>query len=547
MKKITSILLLAFVSLGLCQAQTVFNSREAGVFNAAAYNWSDRITISNGNASTGSATITLQWGSVALQDGRELAPFAVGAPITVGTGSTVETVTPTSVSGCTIGRGANNYQSCNITASFSNVHGSGEPVSSGTAGLQEALNDAFLNTVKAPGIGGTVVVDKAWATGGGTTAMLLAALPYSNVSILDERGSTPALYNVQQTAATFLAAPATLTAVTALPSATPVGAYTTGTYHLCIAYVDIAGQEGACSADFSEAGLATGSFIFSAPAASAGAVGYTIYISLTGGTYSLSYQVPLTSSVCTLTLLETVTPACAVSNSTYGQSGATATVTALTVNTSPVDMQLGGVSGTLLTGNPNGRTTYGYVASNHFGSQGIPTVSLAFTAGGIGSATPIAIGTVNFPAGVLNQVGKTIRVCGKFLNTDVNSSTQIINFRWDAAGSNVAGSPVSIGNLVATGTGTAAAYEGRFCELFITTVSGAGVTAGSILPGDGLLNYALVSTGNVVGTGMDTLAAAVGSNNLAGGAGFSSRLSVIHSNATGNATPQLQSLTIEVL
>jgi hypothetical protein len=548
MKKVISILLFALAALSLCSAQTVFNSREAGVFNAAAYNWTDRITISTGNSTTGSATITLQWGSVTLQDGRELAPFAVGAPITVGTGSTVETVTPTSVSSCTIGRFANNYQTCNITASFSNVHGTGEPAASGTAGLQEAINDAFLNTVKAPGIGGTVVVDKAWATGGGTGAMLAAALPYSNVSILDVRGSTPAFWSVQQTAATFLAVPATLTAVTALPSATPVGAYTTGTYHLCAAYVDIAGQVGACSLDFSEAGLATGSFIFSPLAASPGAVGAVFYISLTGGTYSLSYQVPLTSSVCTLTLLETVTPACAVANATYGQSGATATVTALTVSTSPVDMQLGGVSGTLLTGNPNGRTTYGYVAGSHFGAQGIPTVNLAFTAGGIGSATPIAIGTVNFPAGVLNQVGKTIRVCGKELNTDVNSTVQNINIYWDAPGSNVAGSPVQIASLAATvGPGTAATYTGNMCWSGTTTVSGAGATAGSILGGFSLFNYYLSATPAAIMVGGDTKTAAVASLNLAGTAGFENRLSIVHTNTTGNATPQLVNLTIEVL
>lgn len=548
MKKVISILLFALAAISLCSAQTVFNSREAGVFNAAAYNWADRITISTGNTTTGSATITLQWGSVTLQDGRELAPFAVGTPITVGTGSTVETVTPTSVSSCSIGRSSNAYQTCSITASFSNVHGTGEPVSSGTAGLQEAINDAFLNTVKAPGIGGTVVVDKAWTAGGGTTAFITAALPYSNVSILDERGNVPALYSVNQTASTFLAAPATLTAVTALPSATPAGSYTTGTYFMCISYVDIAGQEGPCSATFSQAGLATGSFIFSAPAASAGAVGYTIYISLTGGTYSLAYQVPLTSTVCSLTILETITPACAVANATYGQSGATATVTALTVNTSPVDMQLGGVSGTLLTGNANGRTTYGYVAGSHFGSQGILTVNQAFTAGGIGSATPISIGTVNFPAGVLNQVGKTIRVCGKEINTDVNSTVQNINIYWDAAGSNVAGSPVQIASLAATvGPGTAATYTGNFCWSGTTTVSGATATAGSILGGFSLFNYYLSATPAAIMVGGDTKTAAVASLNLAGTAGFSNRLSIVHTNTTGNATPTLLNLTIEVL
>lgn len=514
------------------------------------YGGSYAASIASGNASTGSASITVRGGYIVLQDARAIVPFAVGVPIVISDASP-ELIVPTAVSGCYNSKGMNQADilvTCTVTASFAALHGAGSSVLSGTGGIAEAANDAFNWG------GGIVTIQPGWLLNTSCTgcyaslnAVMAALLPLQSVVFEDARSGVPQFWNLQQTASTFLATPTTLTAVTALPSATPVGAYGTGTYHLCIAYVDPAGQEGACSADFSEAGLATGSFIFSPPAASTGAVGYTIYISLTSGTYSLSYQVPLTSSICTLTKIETVTPACAVTNATYGQTGATATVTAITVNTSPVGMQLGGVSGTLLTGNPNGRTTYGYVPSSHAASFGIPTVSLAFTVGGIGSATPISIGTVNLPAGTLNYVGKTIRVCGKYLNTDVNSSTQIIDAYWDAAGSNVAGSPVKLSALTATGTGTAAAYAGSFCENFITTVSGAGATAGSLLPGVGFLEYALVSTGNVVGNGQDTQAAAVGSLNLAGTAGFSNRLSIIHNNATGNATPQLQSLSIEVL
>lgn len=503
-----------------------------------------------GNAATGSQTVTLQMGLVTLPDGRSDMPYNVDAPILIGNGTNQETVTPTAVSGCyeiSIVSGSQGVN-CTITASFNNLHGQGEVVESGTYGLQEAINDAASTG------GGKVAVDTFWGGGygsplAGTSALLAAATVWPNVVIEDDRGPNVVYWNPQQTASTFLAVPTVLSASTAVPSATPVGAFGTGTYFMCIAYVDIAGQEGACSTTFSQAGLATGSFIFSAPAASPGAVGYTIYISLTGGTYSLAYQVPLTSLICNLTKVETVTAACAVANSTYGQTGSSATVTAITVNTSPVDPQLGGVSGTFLTPNPGGRTTYGYVPSSHLGAGGILTHSLAFTAGGIGSATPISIGAVNLPAGVMNYVAKEIRICGKYLNTDVNSSTQIIDVYWDAAGSNIAGSPVKLSALTETGTGTAAAYEGSFCEAFTTTVSGASATAGSILPDFANFSYALVSTGAVVGTGQDTVAAAVGSLNLSNTAvpGFTTRLNIVHNNATGNATPQLQDLTIEVL
>lgn len=543
MRKLTSmimalLLICAPMMPTVAVAQELTNYRIGGEYVAVAYGQYTLKSLST--IAAGAATMNVSFTGQADANGtcftntagfggKRFTPLFVGNQLTV-LDSSSETVTVTAA--------VSTAGSCAFTATFASAHNPGASIVSGTVGLAEAVQDAFVN-------GGKVKIGPDW---NGTNAMIALVNPFPGVAIEDNRFGIPQYYNIQQTASTFLATPATLTAVTALPSATPVGAYGTGTYHLCVAYVDVAGQEGACSADFSEAGLATGSFIFTAPVASAGAVGYTIYISLTGGTYSLSYQVPLTSSICTLTKIETVTPACAVANATYGQSAASATVTAITVSTSPVGMQLGGVSGTLLTGNPNGRTTYGWVASSHMAaSLGIPSVSLAFTAGGIGSATPIAIGTVNLPGGVLNQAGKTIRVCGKELNTDVNSSIQNINIYWDAPGSNVAGSPVKLAGLAATGTGTAAAYAGNFCKVFTTTVSGAGATAGSILPGADFFTYYLVSSGNVVGTGSDTIAAAVASLNLAGTAGFSNRLSIVHTNTTGNATPQLQSLTIEVL
>jgi hypothetical protein len=547
MKKALSVIVSVLVASGLMLAQQqagLFKNAPpaiAGKYIASAYNgWQVH---SSNSVAAGAGTMTLDNCYPTMGQStnpRPIFPFAVNVPVTIIDGANTETgLAVTSVTQPTANTASStNAFSCAITATFANAHGGGVSIISGDNGLAEAINDAHST-------GGVVVLDP----GSGVTDAQINTTTalFHNVGLEDVRSGPVKYWNLQGTGTTYLAAPTTLTAVTALPSATPVGAFGTGTYFMCVSYVDVAGQEGPCSATFSQAGLATGSFIFSGPAASTGAVGYTIYISLTSGTYSLAYQVPLTSSVCTLTTVETITPACAVANTTYGQSAATATVTAITVNTSPVDMQVGGVSGTLLTGNPNGRTTYAYVPSSRLASSGIPTTELAFTVGGIGSATPISIGTVNLPAGFMNQVGKTLRVCGKFLNTDVNSSVQNINFYWDAAGSNTAGSPVKIGGLQATGTGTAAAYEGSFCENFVTTVSGAGATAGSMLPSAGNLNYALVSTGNIVGNGSDTIAAAVGSLNLAGGGGFSNRLSIVHTNTTGNNTPQLQTLTLEVL
>lgn len=540
-KYIGSVLLFLLVACAAFAQSTLPATTVGEQYMASVYgSWSVQ---SVNSVAAGAGTMTLsncypKMGSAS--NIRPLFPFAVNVPVTVVDGALTETaLAVTAVTAPTANTASSiNPFSCSFTATFANAHNGGVTIISGDNGLAEAINDAHST-------GGVVVVS---AASGITDAQLKATTAvFPNVGLADVRSGFLQPWVMQQTSASFLAAPTTLTAVTALPSATPVGAYGTGTYHLAIAYVDAAGQVGPESADFSEAGLATGSFIFSAPAASTGAVGYVIYISLTAGTYSLDYEVPLSSTICPLTTVETITPACAVANTTYGQSGATATVTAITVNTSPVGMILGGVSGTLLTGNPNGRTTYGYIPANHFGSYGMPTVNLAFTVGGIGSATPIAIGTVNIPAGVLNQVGKRIRVCGRLTNTDVNSAVQNINIYLDAAGSDVAGSPVKIGSLASTQTGTAAAYNGNFCEEFTTTVSGAGATAGSVQPGMNFFTYLLTSANSTFGIGGDTNTAAVASINLNGTAGFENRISIVHTNTTGNATPQLISLTVEVL
>lgn len=540
----SAVLLLIATSLAFGQQNIIpgFPHAQAGRVLASQYaNW--RVHSTNATA-VGAATMILDncFPTGIGSDNRAIFPFAANAPIAVVDGANSEVVTPSSVASPSVaGPSAQNPLNCSVTATFANAHGVGATIASGDGGLAEAVNDAALMGAS------MVTVDYQ----SGLTPANIAAMvgPYQGVQIeyLTAGSGAPQYFSAAPSTASFLAAPATLTAVTALPSATPVGAYGTGTYHLAIAYVDADGQVGPESADFSEAGLATGSFIFSAPVASTGAVGYVMYISLTSGTYSLDYEVPVTSTVCRMTTVETVTPACAVTNALYGQTGAAATVTAITVSTSPVGMSLGGVSGTLLTGNPNGRTTYAYLPSSHPSANGMPTVSLAFTVGGIGSATPIAIGTVNLPPGVMNYVGKRIRVCGREINTDVNSAVQNINIYWDAAGSDVAGSPVKIGSLASTQTGTAAAYNGNFCEEFTTTVSGAGATAGSIQPGFGMFTYLLTSANSTFGIGGDTNTAAIGSLNLAGGGGFENRLSIVHTNTTGNATPQLLSLTIESL
>lgn len=537
----------------------------AGKYVAKNYNYPGIQIAPGTNIPAGAGTIALYSGSIRLADGRTIVPFSAGGfntqgqpgsypaiPVYVGEGTTRELVTPTAVSGCYVGAPQG---SCKITATFVNAHGQGETVTSGSQGIQEAINDAAYFG------GGVVEVDASenFTFGGPNTvnSSLIAAIVMPNVVVADER-SYATQYWVPQGGLTILPAPAVLTALTAVPSATPVGAFGTGTYFMCVAYVDIMGQEGPCSPTFSQAGLATGTFVFTPPVASPGAVGYTIYISLTGGTYQLAYEVPLVTQptvqgsypsangVCVLTTIETVTPACAVTNASYGQIGTVATVSAITVSTSPIDPQVTTVSSTTVyVPNAGGRTTYAYVPGSHIGTPGMVAGTLPFTISAApATVVPTVLGTLNLAPGIMNVVGRIIEVCGYATTTATASTIENIQFQWDAFGSNVAGKGVLIGNLTGTTTLVTAGHIG-FCEDFEATVAGVTVTAGSIQTAGGVGEASgvdLIATNTVLG---NTLTGSTALINLAGQA----RINVIylHTTATDGAGYTLQDLTAKVI
>lgn len=156
----------------------------AGNFNAAEYSYGSSGAFPGGlsvglqgNTATGAQSIQVQFGYTALRSGETLLPLNTNAPITIGSGSNIETVTPSAVSQPTPGV----YDSATITATFSNLHGNGDPVASATFGLQEALNACGTYG------GGTVTVDARWKALGGTSGMIAAAIIPSGVSIIDNR------------------------------------------------------------------------------------------------------------------------------------------------------------------------------------------------------------------------------------------------------------------------------------------------------------------------------------------------------------------------
>lgn len=565
MNRILTFLLIVLTMSGFAFTQTQAGPASGGQYIASQYNYGGngplapgplKVAPGGGTNSTGAGTLILSIGNVGLQNGRKVSVLNVNAPITVDAGSNLETVTPTAVS-CSTPEIPN---TCSVTATFSFVHGAGAAVTSGTAGLQEAINDAFQNG------GGLVVIDGLWTKNGGTNTLLTAAVPYPSVPIEDRRSLASIQNWNTQTGGTTLAAPATLTAATVgfgLNGATTTGgAYTgTNTYHYTISCVDIMGQEGPGSADFSAATAGTGAVNqigFAAPAAQTGCVGYVPYISLTAGSYALSYKVPLVTQpttagavpigngVCTLTVLETVTPACAITNATYGQTGSAAIVSALTLNTSPIVPAVTTVSSTTVyTPNAGGRTTAFYAPGSHIGAGGLNQAFLPFVISAAEASTvPSVLGTINVQPGFMNAVGRTIEICGKATTTASTATIVSIQFQWDAMGQNTAGKGVQLGNLSIT---PVAAFSTTkvitFCETFQTTVASASATGGSINSIGGFIATSGVSSAAAgQGAGSDATTGTVGSLNLA----VDGRINVVsvHTTGTDGAALTLQSLTV---
>lgn len=134
-----------------------------------------------GNSATGAGTVTLAFGFIATSDGRKVMPLATNAKITIGIGANLETVTPTAISCSTPAI----YDTCSVTATFANIHGTGDLVASGSFGLGEAVN--YNHT-----LGGLVIVDGRWVSVGGVNGTITGQTGWANVSILDNRGTATA-------------------------------------------------------------------------------------------------------------------------------------------------------------------------------------------------------------------------------------------------------------------------------------------------------------------------------------------------------------------
>lgn len=178
MKKILISVLLFLASLaGLAQ-----QVQQPGETYVASNYGSYTSWVKSGNTTTGSTFIKAAPVSVYLSNGTTIVPFAANTPITVALNSSnAETVTPT-VTNCYA-----TSINCTLAATFSNTHVGGESITSGTFGLQEAINAAITAG------SGTVLIDNTWQGPAGAS-LITAAKGSINVVVQDNRSGAPQFY-----------------------------------------------------------------------------------------------------------------------------------------------------------------------------------------------------------------------------------------------------------------------------------------------------------------------------------------------------------------
>lgn len=499
----------------------------AGIYRALSYAYGivadiPPLQVDNPSGATSGATqtLTVANGTVELPDGTTISPLSTFAPVTVGTGNNADTVTPSAVSNST----PQVYQSSNFTATtFAHAHGTGDRVSSATVGLQEALNAA-----QGAG-GGIVIVDVAWYLNGGTAAIIAAATVHDTVAIWDTSAGGPFVAaSLLPTSTTPLAAPTALTTATSAngmitgnTTGGTIGA--SGAYRLGVTYVDAFGGETTLSVDTASTAVVTvssgttNSITVSSPAALTGAVGYRVYMSAASGA--------------------------SLSEILYPQGNAAITGTAASGNTGALPSFAIGTPVTInaiITGTAKipAQATAQVVAPAELPNA--PYISyLPFTAlGTIAAAATGTVGQVNFPAGALNTLGRTVRLKGMYYVTTNGTAGTVTTELILASVFGV----TSITPFTAASASIAASVltiNFEFDITFVTTAVGATGT----LECHGTVDYNIAGTA-VGSVAMDSIQAASSAIDLT----KQNTLTIAHLNTTvGTTASQLRLLTVEVL
>jgi hypothetical protein len=148
-----------------------------------------RTQLIGGPYPVGATTLIVFPGQVSLEDGHQVEPFNANCTLNVGIGAQEEIVTVTGVTyaPAPTGYGGPEMAAYLTVVATSNAHGQGDPVSSATVGLQEAVNDANQHG------GGCVVCDGEWFGAGGTTTIIGNSVGFANTFIED---TTAGIYSV---------------------------------------------------------------------------------------------------------------------------------------------------------------------------------------------------------------------------------------------------------------------------------------------------------------------------------------------------------------
>jgi hypothetical protein len=449
-----------FATAIFAQNRTYF----AGTRNAAAYNFGNITPIAAPKITTAPATsgagttFSVDQGYLTAGDGTVFCPFFVNNSVLLGGPSNQETVTITAAS-C-----SQSYGGTTFTATTTLVHGISEPIVSASFGLYEAI--------AAQGSGGVVAIDTGWANAGGTNAIIQAAPLPASIVIDDNRSiGTSYWYNAYNNL-TVVSAPVAYTANTVASSASVTGTWTnTGTQaiYVCATYITALGGESLCSPTYNATNFtAAKAIVAQSPAASAGAVGYRLYFSVPAGSYANSYLAPITSSVCTLTTLESVVPACAI--------GSAATVANIVVNTAALKPAVSSAF-------PAGVQQYTALPS----AFGFPTTWLPFADDVVSSGANADAAVINIPANFFNQVGKQYNLCAYGTSTAVNTAVATVKWTLINAYAQTPNTLVSFASPALTG----AAYNWNTCVEIQTAVAGASGT----LEVHGNMDWGLASTG----------------------------------------------------
>lgn len=481
------------------------------------------LQIGTGNSAVGVGTITVITSATETQGGSNQIPVSAGSnttgatPITVGIGANAETVTPTAVSQPSLSGFQPGPQSVTISATFANLHGPQEPVTSGTYGLQEAINTASANG------GGLVVITPAWYSAGGTTAIVTAAVLPSNGTVQIEDLMTGGTWSLGGNSLTVLAAPSAATSAT-VASLTTVGTWTAVTEHVLFTYVNAIGGETLASADYSFTATVSVAIGGTGPAALAGAVGYRVYIG-TNATTSC-YMVPVTAA-----------------NSLSGSAGV--------LQCGPIAAFKIGTSFSVATATTNAGGNPPLVQSTAFGAavpinynadfmaQSFQTILGPFTATStVTAGTAIEWGHVQLPTAFLNVLNRTVRLTLHGYYTPVSTATLIIT--------------VAIASVYGVTTTTV---------FTVTTPASSGTTAANINGYIDIKTAAIGATGTVECHGILVYGGATGTAGLLVSAGDSVQAASsaidltkqdtivisINSGTANLTTSQLRSLTVEVL